>query len=294
MEKRRGSVRGQTVVITGASNGIGRAAVRELAASGAKLVLMVRNPVRGSAVADAIAAERGQSDCVSVVQCDLNSFASVRSAVSQIASEQSHIDVLINNAGLIAPRRTLTEDGNELTFQVNHLSHFLLTSLLHRQLMARPGARVVNVSSDAHLRMFRGLKFNDLGYERGWSPFKAYAASKLANIMFTYELARRWSDDGISANAVHPGVVDTGFGGRGWGLSGFIWETFVPKITEKQGAETVVMLASSPSVEGVTGGYFYRNAPKRSSRASYDREAQARLWDLSARLTGQADGAGSR
>ncbi len=268
-------------MITGATGDIGREAALALGAKGAHLVLAVRDVSRGETVARDVEARGGTA---SVVHCDLASFASVRSAAETIAAHNREVDVLANNAGLIASRRELTEDGNELTFQVDHLSHFLLVHLLREPLWAARG-HVINVSSDAHLRTFRGFHFKDPGFERGWSPFRAYSQAKLANVLFTYELARRWAPLGIRANAMHPGVVDTGFGSDGWGIAGELWERFVPKVTAAEGARTLVWLASD-GAGSVSGRYFFRCAEKRSAPVSYRLDDAARLWELSERLVG--------
>ncbi len=284
-----GDMRGRTVVITGATNGIGRAAAVDLARAGARMVLAVRDPQRGFEVATGLRTAAGEPANAQVVRCDLSSFSSVRAAADEIASACPIVDVLCNNAGLIASERSITEDGSELTFQVNHLSHYLLTRLLLPQLAAARSARVVTVSSDAHLAQYAGIRFGDLGFERGWSPFRVYAHSKLANIMFAYELARRVSALGVASVAMHPGPVASNFGRHGWGLSGAFWDRFVPKLTPEQGADTLVFLASDASVAENTGAYYYRRSPKRSSRASYDRDAQSRLWRVSADLVGEPE-----
>ena len=212
-----GDMSGRTVVITGATNGIGRAAMILELARGWCSRCAILSEIE---VATGLRTAAGEPANAQVVRCDLSSFSSVRAAADEIASACPVVDVLCNNAGLIAGERTVTEDGNELTFQVNHLSHYLLTRLLLPQLAAARSARVVTVSSDAHLAQYAGIRFGDPGFERGWSPFRVYAHSKLANIMFAYELARRVSALGVASVAMHPGPVASNFGRHGWGLSG--------------------------------------------------------------------------
>lgn len=195
------------------------------------------------------------------------------------------MDVLVNNAALLARDRTLTPDGLESTLQVNHLSHFLLTNLLRGPLVAAESSRVITVSSDAHFYTVGGIRFDDLGYERGWTPFRAYAHSKLANIMFAYELADRWAGTGVSSNAVHPGPVSSALGRDGWGFWSHFWDNLVPKLTPEKAADDVVWLAESAEVASVSGMYYYRRRQKRSSRPSYDTKARRRLWEASAALT---------
>lgn len=275
---------GRVVAITGPTSGVGRAAARSLASLGAELVLLGRDPDRLTTVAAEVASASGRNSA-EMVECDLTSFASVRHAASRVCESRKRIDVLINNAAVLGRERQITEDGLESAFQVNHLSHFLLTNLLKKPLAAAAPSRVLTVSSDAHLYIASGIRFDDLGYERGWTPFRAYAHSKLANIMFAYELAERWADAGISSNAVHPGPVSSALGREGWGFWSHLWDNLVPKLTPEQAAEDVVWLAESPELEGVSGKYYYRRRQKRSSRASYDLEDRRRLWGSSAALT---------
>lgn len=278
----------KVVAITGATSGIGRAAVQALTRDGHTVVLLVRDAERGRAVAEEIVRAAGDSGRAHVVACDLASFASVRGAAEELSERFERLDVLVNNAGLITQQRELTVDGNELTFQVNHLSHFLLTHLLLDRLEAAAPSLVVNVSSDAHLAAVFGIDLDDPQMERRWSPFGAYAASKLANIEFTYAAAQRWAPRGIASCAVHPGMADTGFGSDGWGAAGVIWRLLAPKLTAEKAADTVVWLAEHPDPASLNGGYFHRRRPRRSSGASRDVDAQRRLWRLSEELTAVA------
>lgn len=203
----------------------------------------------------------------------------------EISSRYPKVDVLVNNAGGIHPTRTVTVDGIETTFAVNHLAYFLLANLLLAHLKASPAARIVNVTSQAHRygRMF----FDDLGLEKRFNPMMSYAQSKLANILFTYELARQLQGTSVTANTLHPGGVRTNFGKELTGIAGFVFKHmgFVMRPPQK-GAETVIWLASSDEVEGVTGKYFLDKKEIRSSKISYDVDVARRLWQVSAELTG--------
>jgi retinol dehydrogenase-14 len=195
--------------------------------------------------------------------------------------------VLTNNAGAIFGMRRVTGDGCEMTFQVNHLAHFLLTNLLLPTLVASAPSRVISVSSGAHAAAWRGLPFDDLMLERGWRSFRAYANSKLANVLFAYELARRLEGTGVTSNAMHPGLVATGFGKQDTRVIGWFYDlTERFQLNSEQGASTEIYLASAPEVAQVTGKYYYESKPVASSRASMDAEAALRLWEVSARLAG--------
>ncbi len=275
---------GKVCVVTGATSGIGLVTARELARMGATVVLMARNRARGEAAREAIVARTGNSS-VELALADFASLASVRAGAEEVLSRHGRIDVLVNNAGVYVGDRQLSADGYELTFAVNHLAPFLLTNLLLDALMAAPSARVVTVSSHAH---FDGRgRFDDVRAERGYSGLRAYAESKLANVLFTYELARRLEGRGVAANCLHPGLVRTGFAGNVKGLSAMLFNLARPfMLTPEQGAQTSIYLAASPEVEGVSGTYFSERRPRKSSPRSYDRELQARLWALSEELTG--------
>ena len=221
---------------------------------------------------------------------DLASFASVHAFADAFNSRFDRLDVLVNNAGLTLRKRTVTEDGHETQFQVNHLSHFLLTALVHDRLAAAPAARVVNVSSTGHTFARNGLDFDDLDWERRkYRGFMVYCATKLANVLFTRELARREDATKITANAVHPGWVGSNFGREGdmgpfIGAAMLVGRPFA--ISSAAGARTSVYLASSADVEGITGQYFYKCQVVAPSAAALDNAAAARLWDVSAELTG--------
>jgi len=280
---------GRVAVITGGNSGIGKETAAELAAMGAHVVIAARNPTKATAAVDETR-RRVPGAIVEHLPLDLASFTSVRAFAEEYTSRFDHLDVLVNNAGLTVAKRTITEDGHETQFQVNHLGHYLLTRLLHDQLAAAPAGRVVNVSSTGHTFARDGLDFDDLDWERRrYRGFLVYCATKLANVLFTRELARRLDDTKITANAVHPGFVGSNFAREGdMGLAiGLIMLAVRPfAISSARGAHTSVYLASSPDVDGITGQYFYQCKVVKPSNAALDDAAAARLWDVSAELTG--------
>jgi NAD(P)-dependent dehydrogenase (short-subunit alcohol dehydrogenase family) len=275
---------GKTCVITGATSGIGLAAAEALAAKGASLALVGRDRARGEA---ALARVRAAAPGVRAPMhyADLLSMAEVRRLGAELQAACPRIDVLVNNAGALFQEREVTGDGLERTFALNHVTYFLLTRLLRDRLAASAPARVVSVASRAHERA-AGLDFDDLNLERGYTGWKAYARSKLANILFTRELVRRLAGTGVTANCLHPGFVASRFGDNNRGL--FRWGIALAKrltaISEERGAETVVYLASDPAVGQATGGYFVQSGPATPSAAAQDDEAARRLWEISAKL----------
>jgi NAD(P)-dependent dehydrogenase (short-subunit alcohol dehydrogenase family) len=274
---------GRICVVTGANRGIGRATAEGLAGIGASLILVCRRIEDGRAVARAIA-EQGRPE-PDVVGADLSSQQSIRRAASEITERYPRLHVLINNAGIIYPRREVTADGLEMQFAVNHLAYFLLTNLLLPSLVAGSPSRIVNVSSGAHTHT--QLDFDDLQSEKRYDPQEVYSRTKLANILFTYELARRIKDSGVTVNCLTPGVVATRMLADYMGVprtGRAVDSTF--GATPAEGAETSIYLAAAPEVESVSGKYFVRKKPVSSSRESYDAAAARRLWDLSARLAG--------
>jgi NAD(P)-dependent dehydrogenase (short-subunit alcohol dehydrogenase family) len=269
---------GIVAVVTGATRGIGRPAAERLAALGALVVLPVRDTSRGEALADTIGARGGRAE---VVRADFGSLATVRAAADEIARRHARVGILINNAGVITRRRESTTDGFERQFAVNYLAPFLLTLRLLDALRAGAPSRIVNVSSGAHAG--HRLDFDDLMSEREYRHDRVYGRTKLANILFTRELARRLQGTGVTANAVHPGVIATGLLADYMGMSAGR-RSFGS--TPERGAEPLVYLAASPEVAGVGGRYFDRCTEERSSAASYDEVAARRLWEESARLVG--------
>jgi NAD(P)-dependent dehydrogenase (short-subunit alcohol dehydrogenase family) len=279
---------GRVALITGATGGLGKVVARELAKQGPTVVIAGRDPVKVQATVEAIRAQGGDQAADGLV-ADLSSMAEVRRLAEAFRRRYPRLDVLVNNAGAIFARRQVTVDGYERTFALNHLASFLLTNLLLDRLEATAPSRVVNVASRSH----EGgtIDFDDLQGARryGLGGGRAYGQSKLANVLFTYELGRRLAGTGVAANAVHPGFVATGFGEGNGGLMGLgmkLAHRFA--ITPEAGAATILYLASSPEVDGVTGRYWVKRRPTASSPASCDEAAQRRLWDVSARLTGLA------
>ena len=273
----------KTIVLTGASSGIGLAAAQQLAAQGAALVLVSRDPVRGAAARDLVS-QVATGPAPVFMAADLSRQGAIRSLASGLHKQLDRIDVLLNNAGTAARHRELTVDGLEKTFATNHLGPFLLTNLVLDLLLAAPEGRIVTTTSESHARR---LEFDNLQGERRYSFFSAYARSKLANILFTYELARRLEGTRVTANCLHPGAVATRLGQNNGRLATAVTKLLRPFFrTPEQGAETAIYLASSPAVEGVNGKYFVDCREARSSRTSYDTELARRLWDASARLTG--------
>ncbi|HUF36498.1 MAG TPA: SDR family oxidoreductase [Gemmatimonadales bacterium] len=275
---------GRVCVVTGATRGIGRATAEGLGRLGAMLVLVCRRRADGEEVAAAIARAGGCPE-PEVVEADLSSRAAVRAAAGRILARHPRMHVLVNNAGTVPPERQVSADGIELQLAVNHLAPFLLTHLLLPALRAGAPSRVVTVSSTTHHGAV--VDFDDLQSERDYDSADVYAVTKLMNLLFTYELARRLRDTGVTANALHPGAVATklladymqvpledGAPGQAFGA------------TPEQGADTVVYLAAAPEVGDVTGKYFTNRRETRSSPASYDQATARRLWDVSERLTG--------
>ena len=274
-------MRGKTVVVTGATNGIGYVTARELAAQGARVILVARDPRKGARAAARIEEAAG-GGAVEFACADLSSQAEIRRLAAEIADAHDRIDVLINNAGAIFARRRLSADGVEMTFALNHLGYFLLTQLLLDRLRAAPRARIVNVSSTAHRRA--PLDFEDLQCERSYRAQIAYGRSKLANLSFTYELARRLDGSPVTVNALHPGFVRTGMGnGNGipFRVAVRLYQRLGGAIDVEAGADTSIFLASAPEVEAVSGRYFVERREVASSDSSYDEDAARRLWEIS-------------
>jgi NAD(P)-dependent dehydrogenase (short-subunit alcohol dehydrogenase family) len=283
---RMANMAGKLVVITGGNAGIGKATAVSLASLGGRVVITSRNAERGRTAVEEIR-DRSGNDAVEVMALDLASFRSIRSFATDVLDRFDRIDVLVNNAGLMLRRRAETEDGFEQTFGVNHLGHFLLTAMLLDRLRAGAPARVVVVASHAHKFIRRGLDFDDLQSERRYRWMNAYSKSKLANISFTRELARRLDGTGVTVNSLHPGFVRSELG-RGGDLGGIYgWGSYIARpfaISSTKGARTSVYLASSPEVEGVSGGYFYKCKPAAPSKVAQDAAAARRLWETSEKL----------
>jgi retinol dehydrogenase 14 len=278
---------GKSVLITGGTGGIGRATAVGLAALGARVAITGRDLPRAASVAAEIRGTTGNPE-VTPFAADLSSQVEVRRLAATVLDAYPRLDVLINNVGGSWATRHVTADGLERTFAVNHLAAFLLTDLLLERLKASAPARIVTVSSAAQAS--GAINFDDLQSERDYSERRAYPQAKLASVMFTYELARRLEGTGVTANVLHPGVVNTAFGAEDPGL---IFKVLVPFMrpfmkTPAKGAATSIFLASSPDVQGASGQYFAGSRARPSSQASYDVAAAARLWEVSAGLAGLA------
>lgn len=284
------------VVITGGNAGIGKETAVALAREGFRVIITSRDPSRGASALEEIRG-RSASDAVDMMALDLAHFESIRRFAADLLAATDRLDVLVDNAGLVLQTRTTTDDGFETTFGVNHLGHFLLTNLLLDGLRANPdGARVVVVSSHAHKMARRGLDFDDLQSERRYRGFAAYSRSKLANVLFTRELARRLEGTSVTANALHPGYVNSRFGRDGdthgaFALGARIGSVFA--ISPEAGAQTSIYLGASPDVAGITGEYFFKGRPTATSSAARDDAAARRLWEVSEQLVGSRGATGS-
>ncbi len=274
-------MRGKVCVVTGATSGIGRETAIGLAAQGAHVLLVGRDQARGEAALSTIrAAGQGEAEFFAA---NLSSQQEVRRLADEIRARFPRVDVLVHNAGGVNANRRETADRIERTFAVNHLAPFLLTSLLRDRLTAS-AARVVTVSSDAH-RALKTLDFDNLQGEKRYKPLLAYSVSKLANVLFTYELARQTQGTGLTATCLHPGVVRTGIwrGARGW-MWALVTLAKPFMLTSERSARSVVRLAADPALDGVSARYFDRDKEVRSSELSYDAEVAARLWQASEAL----------
>jgi NAD(P)-dependent dehydrogenase (short-subunit alcohol dehydrogenase family) len=278
---------GKVCLVTGATNGIGLVTAGALAGRGGTVVLVGRDPTKAAAAVEQIKSQTGNQQVESLL-ADLSSRQQVRDLAQRFRERHKRLDVLVNNAGGIWMNRQETVDGHEMTVAVNHLAYFQLTLELLDLLKASGPSRVVNVSSRAHKRAT--LDFDDLMGSKSYGGWQAYCRSKLMNLLFTYELARRLAGTGVTANALHPGVVSTGFGlGNGW--RGFLLRlaSRLLAVSPEKGARTVIYLATSPAVAAVSGGYFVKDAATESSPASRDEAAAKRLWQLSLELTGPSN-----
>jgi len=274
---------GKTVVITGATSGLGSVAALRLAQLGARLVLVARNMAKAEAMAQQLR-DRHPGLEAGIQIADLSSLAEIRKLAAELPRAAPRIDVLINNAGAIFSRRETTLDGLERTFALNHMAYFLLTTLLLDRLKAGAPARIVNVASEAHRNA--ALDFGDLQTARNYSGWLAYRRSKLANILFTSELARRLKGTNVTANCLHPGFVATSFGDNNGAPFRFalgLAKRFMA-ISPRHGGETLVYAACAPEISGLSGVYFDRNRPRAAASAALDSEAAKRLWQASEQL----------
>ena len=280
-EELQPTLRDRICLVTGATTGIGRVAALALAGMGATVLLAGRDRGRGEA---AVAEIRRGGGTAEFLQADFSSLRAVRELAAEVRSRHARLDVLLNNAGGVNAERRLTADGIEQTFAVNHLATFLLTEELRDLLVASAPARIVTVASEAH-RMLQTLDFDNLQGEQNYKGIRAYAISKLANVLHTYELDRRLRGSRVTANCLHPGVVRTGI----WGSSrGFLrlltWLGQPFMISAERGARPLIKLASDPACAALSGRYFLKVKEARSSPLSYDTEVAARLWETSAAL----------
>jgi NAD(P)-dependent dehydrogenase (short-subunit alcohol dehydrogenase family) len=282
---------GKTCIVTGASTGIGRETALGLARLGARVLVVCRSPARGRASVDHIRGETGGAS-VELMLSDLSAQASVRRLARDILEQCPQIHVLVNNAGVYRSRRELSEDGIESTFATNHLGPFLLTNLLLERLVASGPGRIVNLSSDLHRRA--RLDFDDLGLARRFNGMKAYGRSKLANLLFNRELARRLQGRGVEVNAVHPGAVATELAQGDGGLAALLFRLGRPFLLDAaRGAETPIYLAASDEVKGVSGRYFIRLEQVEPSEDARSDELARRLWEVSEKLVRLGDEAPS-
>jgi NAD(P)-dependent dehydrogenase (short-subunit alcohol dehydrogenase family) len=280
-------MQGKTVVVTGGTSGIGEVAAVALAKMGARIVLVARDRSRSDATLGQLRRSApGLTHCVYFA--DLSRLAEMKQVAAEISDHEPRIDVLINNAGAIFSTRQLIEDGLERTFALNHMAYFVLTEGLRQRLSASGAARIVNTASEAH----RGatLDFDDLQLATGYGAVQAYNRSKLCNILFTRELARRLHGTGVTANCLHPGFVATRFGDQSGGLfSHLVSFAKLFAISPAKGAETIVYLSSSAEVAQTTGRYFYKCQPSTPSAAAQDDRAASELWRASAALAGMSE-----
>ena len=278
------TMKGKTCLITGANSGIGYESALALAKMGAQIVMVCRNRSKGEAAQATIKSQSG-NQLVDLLIADLSVQQSIRDLAAAFKAKYNRLDVLINNAGGAVGKRELSADGYEMTFAVNHLAYFLLTNLLLDILKASAPSRIISVASE--YEQFAALDFDDLMLEKKYGVNKAYGQSKRANIVFSYELAKRLAGTGVTANCLHPGVVRTNFGSQTGGLFGMVWAGLARpfELSPEQGAQTIIYLASSPEVEGVTGQYYTKKKPIKSHTQTYDPAVQTRLWQVSEQLT---------
>ncbi|HXN59501.1 MAG TPA: SDR family oxidoreductase, partial [Acidimicrobiales bacterium] len=282
-------MQGKTVVVTGGNSGIGFETAAALAAMGARVLVTARNADKGRAAVAAIGQRAGGGGQVQLVVFDLSDLDSVRRGAAEVLEQAPRLDVLINNAGLVLTERAQTVDGFEATFAINHLGPFLFTNLLLDRIRESAPSRIVNVASTAHSAARKGIPFDDLQSERRYRGMRVYGQSKLANMLFTIELARRLQGGDVTANSLHPGTVRTGYGADGdaRGLLAIGIKIAAPFfLSPAKGARTSVYLASSPEVAGVSGEYFVKCKPRRPRKQAQNADAARRLWQVSEQLVG--------
>ncbi len=287
MPKSNTSMQGKVCMVTGANSGIGKATALGLAQMGATIVMVCRNQSKGEQAQNEIK-EKSENDAIDLMLADLSSQESIYRLAENVQQHYQQLHVLINNAGVANLTRRETSDGFEMMFAVNYLAPFLLTNILLEKLKASAPARIVNVSSESHQAGY--IIMDDLQSEKKYK-FKAYGQSKLALVLFTYELARMLQGTSVNANCLHPGFVATNFGQNGAGSVGRGIVKLISRlgISPEEGAKTSIYLASSPEIEGVTGKYFIKSIPVRSAPISYDETLQRQLWEVSAKLVNLHD-----
>jgi retinol dehydrogenase-14 len=284
LDNPNGGMGGKTVLITGGTSGIGKATAVALAAMGANVVITGRDAERGEAAVEEIKGQSTNAD-VELILADLCVQDEVRRLVETFLARHDRLDVLVNNAGVVLSKRTETPDGIETTLATNHLAPFLLTNLLLDRLKESAPSRVITVSSEA--QRWGNMDFGDLQSTRRYRGFPVYGMTKLANIMFTYELAERLQGTGVTVNCLHPGSVGTNFGQNNRGAMALFFRTFKPFMrSPEQGADTLIWLASSPEVDGVSGKYFSDRKEIEAKDVAYDPDLRRRLWEISEDLTG--------
>jgi retinol dehydrogenase-14 len=284
VEGTNGSMSGKVVLITGGTSGIGKAAAVELAGMGAEVVVSGRNEERGREAVEEIKGRSG-SGAVSLLLADLSLQAEVRKLAEEFRSGYDRLDVLVNNAGIVQQKRVETAEGIESTLATNHLAPFLLTDLLLDLLKKSAPSRIVTTASEAE--RWGRMDFDDLQSEKRYGAFPVYGMTKLANIMFTIDLGERLEGTGVTATCFHPGAVNTSFGRGNGDLSSILFRAFKPFMrSPEKGADTLVYLASSPDVEGMTGRYFSDRRLITAKSVAYDPEARRKLWEASEELTG--------
>jgi retinol dehydrogenase 14 len=284
LDNSNGGMGGTTVLITGGTSGIGKATAVAIAAMGANVVVVGRNQERGGAAVEEIKVQ-SHNESVELMLADLSVQAEVRRLAEGFLERYDRLDMLVNNAGLVQSKRTETPDGIETTLAINHLAPFLLTNLLLGCLEQSAPSRVITVSSEA--QRWGTMDFEDMQSRRKYRGFPVYGMTKLANIMFTYELAERLDGTDVSANCLHPGSVGTNFGQNNRDAMALFFRTFKPFMrSPEQGADTLIWLASSPEIDGVSGKYFSDRKEIEAKKVAYDPAARRRLWEISEELTG--------
>ena len=284
----RADLTGKTALVTGANQGIGKVSALELARMGAAVTMVCRSEEKGRAAREEIVAQVKDA-AVELIVGDVSSLASLRDVAQRFLDGHERLDILLNNAGVLATSRRESKDGFEHTFATNHLGYFYLTHLLRTTIEKTPGARVVSVSSEAHRS--GTIDFDDLQGRKRWSAIGSYSASKLANVLFTRELARQWAGTGVTANCLHPGVIASGFASTDGGFAALLARIARPFLaTTEDGAKTQIYLCSSPDVAKISGKYFDKSKERQPSRAAQDDAVARDLWTVSEELCGLKGG----